>query len=90
MIEQVTTKYWYTGVYDNNGLDYFEPATPENALFAIRRAKGINEHNRNAKAFSVPLNIETEETVLELQKIGELQYAKLVISHQKDIQYVKC
>lgn len=88
MSETHSTNLWYTGVYLDTGLDYFEPATTENALFAIRRAKGLSENHPGAKAFSVPLTLETEETVLELLQLGELQYAKLVITSQKEIQYV--
>ncbi|MCV0393690.1 MAG: hypothetical protein K5790_10450 [Nitrosopumilus sp.] len=89
MSEQEPTYYWYSGVYDDAGLDYFEPATPENNLFAIRRANGINEHSRNAKAFTVGLTLDTEHTILELMQIGEIQWAKAVILAQRKIEYVK-
>lgn len=89
MSEQNQANFWYTGVFDDGGLDYFEPATPENALFAIRRAKGLSENRNHVKAFSVPLSLSTEECILELLKIGEIQYAKFVITSQDGIQYVK-
>lgn len=89
MSEQQPEPLWYCGVYDDDGLDYFEPATKENSFFAIRRAEGLKIHGKHPKAFTAPIHLMTETAILDLLEIGEIQYAKLIVQSLKDIQYVK-
>lgn len=78
---------WYAGVIDDDGLDWFEPATKENAFMAFVRARS-NSH-RNAKAFLVALTEETEKSIYSCITDANFKMAKLIIESVEEIKYVQ-
>lgn len=85
MSSQEPTLFWFTGVLDDSGLDYFEPASAENAYKSFLRSRS-NQH-RHAKAFIVGLTEETEKSVMEQIKFGNYIMAKLIIESVEKISY---